>query len=195
MKTLCAVRGFRTLVVALVTALAASAAASAHAGAHGGGGHGGGFGLHGGGGFHAGYGHRGGFAGRYGDWYGGYGYGGWGWPGYALFLATLPYDYSTYWWDSVPYYADDSYYPLDSSVGEYEGANPPSAVLAQPSAQPTTTELFAYPKNGQSTDLQAQDKQQCKSWAQSHMASGPAQPQEYLRAQAACLQGRGYSVK
>src|SRR5579863_9953987 len=139
MKTLSAVPGFRALIVALVTALAAGAPASAHAGGHGGGGRGGGFGFHGGGGFHAGHGYRGGFGGRYGGryggWYGGYGFGGWGWPGYGLFLATLPYDYSTYWWDSVPYYyADDNYYLRDGSVGEvgeYQGVDSPSGMLTQ----------------------------------------------------------------
>ncbi len=201
MTTLPTVQCFRALVIALIVALAAGAPASAH----GGGGRAGGFGFHGGrfGGFHAGYGYRGGIGGRYGGWYGGYG--GWAWPGYGLFLATLPYDYSTYWWNSMPYYyADDNYYRWDGSIGEFESVNPPPGVLRQAEMQPTATELFAYPKNGQSTEQQAQDRQQCRSWAesqtgfqaaQSPTAAALARRQDYLRAQSACLQGRGYSVR
>ncbi len=196
------------MVIALIAALAAGAPASAHGGGHGGGGgHAGGFGSRGGGfrGFHAGYGYRGGFGGRYGGWYGGYGYGGWAWPGYGLFLATLPYDYSTYWWNSVPYYyADDNYYLWDGSIGEFESVNPPPEVLQQAGMQPTATELFAYPKNGQSTEQQTQDRQQCQNWAesqtgfhaaQSPTAAAPGLQQNYLQAQSACLQARGYSVR
>jgi hypothetical protein len=183
MKALANVRGFRALVIAMIMALTAAAPANARGGGHGGGGHAGGFGSHGGGfsRFHAGYGYRGGFGGRYGAWYGDYGYGGWAWPGYGLF--------------PVPYYADDNYYMWDNSIGEFEGVNPPAEILEQASMQPTPTELFAYPKNAQSAELQAQDKQQCQSWAQSQTTPGSAQRQDYLRAQAACLQGRGYSVR
>ena len=172
-------------------------------------------GGHGGfGGIHGGYGYRGGYGGRYGRWYGGYGYGGWGWPGYGLYLSTLPYGYSTYWWDAVPYYyADSNYYVWDGSVGEYEAVNPPTEVVNQATMQQTGTELFAYPKNGQSAEQQAQDKQECRTWADAQTgydatqtpttssaatmngAASPTHRQEFLRAQAACLEGRGYSVK
>ena len=54
----------------------------------------------------AGYGWRGGYWG----WRGGYGWGWWGLPAAGLFLATLPFYYSTYWWNGVPYYyANDNY--------------------------------------------------------------------------------------
>jgi hypothetical protein len=79
--------------------------------------------------------------------------------------------------------------------------------------QQSATDLFAYPKNGQSTEQQAQDKQECRSWAAAQTGSVPAQPgmasaspspgsaaapvshDAYLRAQAACFEARGYSVK
>jgi hypothetical protein len=78
--------------------------------------------------------------------------------------------------------------------------------------QPGTTELFAYPKNGQSAEQQTRDKQECSGWAaaQTGPSSGPAPgpgappppnaagPPNYannLRAQAACLEARGYSVR
>ncbi|MGC2461969.1 MAG: hypothetical protein WA446_13520 [Steroidobacteraceae bacterium] len=131
-----------------------------------------------------------------------------------MFLSTLPYYYSTYWWDGVPYYyADDNYYMWDNSYGEYHAVNPPPEVLKQANAQQSVTELFAYPKNGQSTEQQAQDKQECQSWAAAQTrytstqpsgtlawlhaggATSPATREQYLRAQAACLEARSYSVR
>jgi hypothetical protein len=55
-------------------------------------------------------------------------------------------------------------------------------------------DLFAYPKSGQSAEQQTRDRQECRNWAASQAASG-TDNQGNLRAQAACLEGRGYSVK
>jgi hypothetical protein len=145
------------------------------------------------------YGYRGGYRGGY--------YGGWGALGLGLFVASLPFYYSTYYWNGVPYYyADDYYYRYDNSARRYERVTPPSGLRDQP-ASPTaqSVELFAYPKNGQTDEQQARDKSECKDWARTQVgtdASGDASSQpegardaEYMRAQTACLEGRGYSVK
>jgi hypothetical protein len=48
--------------------------------------------------------HSGGHSGAVGHGFGFHGGFGWsGWPGYGLFLATLPLYYSTWWWNGVPY--------------------------------------------------------------------------------------------
>jgi hypothetical protein len=217
----------RVFAMPLIASIALCASIYAHAGP-GGGGHGGGGGGHAGGfrggfggrggyggwrgGWHGGYGGwRGGWHGGYGRWRGGYGYGGWGWPGYGLFLSTLPFYYSTLWWDGVPYYyADDSYYLWNASVGQYQSVDPPPEVVNQVT---TTLDLFAYPKSGQTTEQQEQDKRECRTWA-AHQTGFGATPSEsanaasdtgaagsatkrqaYLRAQGACLEARGYSVK
>ena len=213
-------------------ALIASMLFAATAFAYGGGGHGGGGGSHGGfGGGHSGYagargfgGHHyggyGGYRGGYGGWRGGYGggYGGWG-LGYGLLWATLPFDYSTYWWGGVPYYyADDNYYTWDADANAYQTVEPPVQVANQVAAQ-TTSDLFAYPKNGQSAELQARDRKECSGWAsdQTGFSAGivnappatqenasaapattpnlPATRQNFMRAEAACLEARGYSVQ
>jgi hypothetical protein len=179
----------------------------------GGGGHfgGGGRGFAGrggyGGGYHGGYGGYGGYRGGYG-WRGGYGGWGWGGLGIGLYFATLPLYYSTLWWDGVPYYyADDNYYQWDSNVGEYETVNPPADVQRQAAA--LSPDLIAYPKNGQTDAQQATDKSACRTWAAAQSGFDPAQPaatqttttestskrSDYMRAQAACLEGRGYSVQ
>jgi hypothetical protein len=149
----------------------------------------GGFGFHGGavrgfGGFRGGFGWRGGFY-------------GWGWPAYGLFLGTLPFYYSTLWWDGVPYYyADNYYYVWNPAASAYQTVPPPSLANRGPMA-PGSNELFAYPKSGQDEAQQARDKQECQAWAASQTGAGTA-PQargDNLRAQTACLEGRGYSVR
>jgi hypothetical protein len=183
-----------------------------HGGGGGGGGHGGGghgYAGHGGygyGGYRGGYGY-GGYRGGYG-WRGGY-YGGWGWGGLGLglYFAALPLYYSTLWWDGIPYYyAGNTYYMYDGNVGQYETVAPPPGLQNQVAAQePVGTDLIAYPKNGQTADQQAKDKYECHHWATTQSGFDPTQGAtatatadkrtDYMRAQAACLEGRGYSVK
>jgi hypothetical protein len=204
----------------LTTLILSSGAALAQS--HGGGGHFGG-GSHVGGGGHAavihgGYGYGGYHGGYgYGGWRGGYGYGwrggyyGWGWGlgglGLGLYVASLPLYYSTYWWGGVPYYyADDVYYRYDDNARQYVTvAPPPEAPQAQGGAEPVGTDLIAYPKSGQSAEQQAKDKYECHHWAATQTGFDPTQGAaaapsaakrgDYMRAQAACLDGRGYSVK
>jgi hypothetical protein len=168
------------------------------------GGYGGGYGYRGGyGGYRGGYGWHGGYG-----WRGGY-YGGWGWGGLGLglYFATLPLYYSTLWLDGVPYYyADDVYYRYDGRVRQYVTVAPPPDAQSQDGAPAQVgTDLIAYPKNGQSAEQQAKDKYECHHWATAQSgfdptlgAAAPASQtkrSDYMRAQAACLDGRGYSVK
>jgi hypothetical protein len=175
---------------------------------HGGGFHGGGA-IHGGapafrgaGGFRGGA--YGGFHGR-----GGYGWGGYGaagWLGYGLFFSALPLAYATYYWDGVPYYyADDNYYQWVDSAGQYETVDPPAGVVnevaaaapadAADAADAAQPDLFAYPQNGQSATQQAKDRTDCQQWASGQVGSDAAKHDDYLRAEAACLTGKGYSVR
>jgi hypothetical protein len=102
------------------------------------------------------------------------------------------------------YYADDNYYQWDGNVGEYETVNPPPEVQRQ--AATLSPNLIAYPKNGQTDAQQATDKSQCRAWAEAQSGFDPSQSAQatttdsakrsnYMRAQAACLDGRGYSVE
>ena len=160
-------------------------------------------GPYGGGHGRGGYG-RGGYGGYGGYNWGGY-YGGAGWLGYGLFFSALPFAYATYYWDGVPYYyADDNYYQWDSTANEYETVDPPAAVVneaataAPADAAPANAaqqDLFAYPKNGQSATQQAKDRTDCQQWASGQVGSDATRHPDYLRAEAACLTGRGYSVR
>jgi hypothetical protein len=196
MQVLNKLRSFSVALCACAALLAGAPASAQHAG----GWHGGGGEWHGG--WHGGFGWRGGF---YGPW--GWGLGG---LGLGLYFATLPYYYSTYWWGGVPYYyADNNYYIWNSGVGQYQTVAPPAEVLSQAGGQaggqaPSPSELIAYPKNGQSEDQLGKDRFECHRWAVSQSGfdptqagggSAPGKRSDYSRAQAACLEGRGYSVK
>ena len=64
------------------------------------------------------------------------------------------------------------------------------------------TEIYAYPRNGQSPDQQARDKFECHQWARQQSNYDPTNPgygaaggpENYRRAMIACLQARGYSA-
>jgi hypothetical protein len=126
--------------------------------------------------------------------------------GLGLYFATLPYYYSTYWWGGVPYYyANYTYYRWNPGMDQYETVAPPAGIQTQSGPQePARSDLIVYPKNGQSQEVLGKDKFECHQWAVSQTGFDPTQPgggtapgnrSNYLRAQAACLEGRGYSVK
>ncbi len=201
-RALCA--GVAVLAVSTAPALAQHVGGSSRGVGH--------VGAYGGGyGFHGGYGYRGygGWGWRGGGYWGPWGWG-WGGLGLGLYFATLPYYYSTYWWGGVPYYyADNTYYRWDGAAGQYVTVAPPPGLSGQsggqPAAagQPAMSELMVYPKNGQTQDQVGKDKYECHKWAASQTGFDPTQAggtspnrrPDYLRAQAACLEGRGYSVK
>ena len=149
-------------------------------------------------------------------WHGGWGCCGWGWGwgglGLGLYFATLPLYYQTYYWGGVPYYyADNTYYIYDPNAKQYQTVAPPDGLQAQTEAAgggaasgPSSgSELIAYPKNGQTADQQSKDKYECHKWAAGQTGYDPttggaapaAKRPDYMRAQAACLEGRGYSVE
>jgi hypothetical protein len=181
MSTPSPLRGPRGLGLALLAGLVVCAPLSAQGGGH--------FGAVGRGfGFHSGFGFRGGCCFR-----GGFGW--WGWPGYGRFLATLPLYYTTWWWNGVPYYhADGNYYIWNGGLGGFQSVAPPSQASSQAAAPRGDTDLLAYPKSGQSVEQQTRDRQECRNWAATQPSPG-SDAGGSLRAQAACLEGHGYSVK
>jgi hypothetical protein len=131
----------------------------------------------------------------------------------GFFVPVLPPYYTTVWVGGAPYYyANETYYVWRESRGEYEVVDPPDENAASteppPPAPSPNGDLFIYPKNGQSEELQARDKYECHKWAQNESGFDPTQVNggvateeaatkraAYQRAMGACLEGRGYSVK
>jgi hypothetical protein len=154
-----------------------------------------------------------------------YCYGGqwWGWHGgvwvvvgapYGAYIPYLPPYYTAVWWGGSPYYyANDTYYAWSDADQQYQVVAPPAGMdpnpeVANPPAATPSGELFVYPRNGQSPEQIANDRYECHRWAAEQSGfdpsqtgggvaseDAPAKRADYLRAQAACLDGRGYTVR
>jgi hypothetical protein len=147
-------------------------------------------------------GHGGGYYGGGRGYYGG-GFGGWWAPwaviGGAAVLAPYYAPYYSPYYDS--YYHSPYYTPQPVAIQE----QPPIYVQPAPSS---SGQIFVYPRQGQSEELQARDRYECHSWAVSQTNYDPTQPpigisqvqlnqlrSNYLRATDACLDARGYTMK
>lgn len=129
-------------------------------------------------------------------------------PPLGIIVPILPPFYTTIWFGGVPYYyANDVYYVWRGDMNGYEVAAPPEKESDPPPAY-VADELFAYPKEGQSEQQQADDKYACHRWGVDQTGYDPTQPpsnlsvkelnkkrEEYNRAMKACLEGKGYSVR
>ncbi len=130
---------------------------------------------------------------------------GWGYrPGYIRVLpamATLVTIGAISYW-----YANGVYY-RSLPAGGYEAVPPPEGDVPLPASP---ERLYIYPRNGQSAERQASDEYECHKWAARQsgfdpmaVADGTApagaadatRRNAYQRAQTACLEGRGYTVR
>ena len=129
---------------------------------------------------------------------------------FGAFVSVLPPFYTTVTLDGVPYYyANDTYYTWSGGQQEYEVVAPPAGIDAAGSAQPAPDgQLFVYPRTGVSYEQQASDRYECDNSATAKSGfdptkedggvspdAAPAKHADYFRAEAACLEARGYSVR
>ncbi len=142
----------------------------------------------------------------------------WGWwapwavIGGAAVLSPYyaPYYYSPYYSPYyAPYYSPYYYSPYYAPPPVVIREQPPVYFQPAPSVPPSSAErIFAYPRQGQSEELQAKDRYACHSWAVGQTRHDPTQPtgsmpeaqlkqkrEDYQRAMGACLEGRGYTVR
>jgi hypothetical protein len=110
-----------------------------------------------------------------------------------------------YVYPAAPVYAAPAYpyaapvYPVAPSVTY---STPPMAQYAPQSAA-MSTDVIAYPAQGQSPEQQADDRAACEQWAANQSGFDPAQASQwtttaqtdsYSRSIGACMKGRGYSI-
>ena len=131
-------------------------------------------------------------------------------PPFGLVVSFLPLYYTTIMIGGIPYYyANDVYYT--QTAGGYIVVEPPKGEVrpaAPQTDQTSTNRVFIYPRQGQDEKKQAADRYECHSWAVSQTGYDPTKPpvnlpeaqmiqkrSDYQRASAACLDGRGYTVK
>jgi hypothetical protein len=133
-------------------------------------------------------------------------------PPVGIVVPVLPPAYATLWIGGAPYYyANDVYYSAAPSGPGYVVVNPPpgaAEATAQPPPPPAPppaapSDLIVYPRGGQSSSQLLSDRAECSRWASSQTGFDPANPAagepqgqaNYQRAEAACLEGRGYTVR
>ena len=117
----------------------------------------------------------------------------------------LPLGYVSFFVGTRRYfYANFTYYLWDAAMRDYVVVAAPAgadeAVAA--ASDKGTSELFVYPKEGQSDEQRDRDRYECYLWAvdQTHFDPSAESPDvtkaaDYRRALSACLEGRGYTVK
>lgn len=96
------------------------------------------------------------------------------------------------------YTADYYFY----AAAEAAAAEPPASANLPASTTSTKDGLYVYPKNRQTDQQQKTDRNECHTWAASQSGFDPTagavagdERDNYVRAVAACLDGRGYSVE
>ncbi len=139
------------------------------------------------------------------------GSGGWSWGApIGAFVSVLPPYYSTVWFGGVPYYyADDTYYdwsPLSSSTKWW--SRPPASTRQARLKRPPATRYYLSQRTDSHSEQQASDQYDCHRSAVDQTGYDPtlagggvsaeaaaAKRVNYFRADAACLDARGYSVQ
>lgn len=120
------------------------------------------------------------------------------------YIYNLPFGYRTLTIGDYPYYyANRNYYIRDNVRKVYLRVDDPYRV-AKASVEIADLsgyqELYVYPNTGQNGEQMNQDKYECHLWAVNQTGFDPSlgkpgNAQDYQRAQGACLEGRGYTVK
>jgi hypothetical protein len=120
-------------------------------------------------------------------------------PPLGVVVPLLPPAYATLWIGGLPYYYANGVYYTPVNTGGYVVVAPPpgaDAVQAQPQPMPVPPppDPIIYPRNGQSSAQTEADRQECNRWATTQ-PSAMADASVFQRAMAACLDGRGYTVR
>lgn len=126
-------------------------------------------------------------------------------PPIGIVLPLLPPAYVTLWIGGAPfYYANGVYYAAAPGQGYAVVAQPSGADAAQPAPPPQMAppaplakalpEPIVYPRNGQSAAQTEADRVECNRWATTQ-PSAMADASIFQRAVAACMDGRGYTLR
>lgn len=125
-------------------------------------------------------------------------------PPVGIVIGDLPPFYTVVTLGGIAYWYANGVYYREHPGGGYEVAEPPA-----PANAPAPDKVYVYPRNGQTAEQQSRDEYDCHRWAvgqtgfdptqqvtgQAPTTGQPAQGEAYQRAQGACLEGRGYTVR
>jgi hypothetical protein len=122
----------------------------------------------------------------------------------GIYLYRLPLGYRTMLIGDIPYYyVNHRYYVRDRFRNAYLQVDDPFESVSYEADEDGAGEhrqLYVYANQGQSQEQTAQDKYECHLWAVEQSGFDPSLGKpgahdEYQRAQSACLEGRGYTVR
>ncbi|WP_341677925.1 DUF6515 family protein [Niveibacterium sp. SC-1] len=129
-------------------------------------------------------------------------------PPIGVYVPVLPGYYVVRRVGAVDYYVANDVYYMGSGNG-YRVVSPPSedGDWVEDVAQNDRPQ-YAYPRQNQSEEQQSRDKWECHSWAQEQSGFDPTRPlggvpadesarrrDDYQRANAACMDARGYEMR
>lgn len=120
-------------------------------------------------------------------------------PPVGITAPVLPPAYATLWIGGAPYYyANGVYYAAVPGQGYAVVAPPQGVEAAQPMPAPLAPKPLpapiVYPRSAQSAAQTETDLQECNRWATTQ-SGAMADASVFQRAVAACLDGRGYTVR
>ncbi len=126
-------------------------------------------------------------------------------PPYGVVVTDLPTFATAVVIGGITYLYLNGVYYRERIEGGYEVVPTPVASLGT-SGSGASGRLYVYPAKGQTAERQASDEYACHSWAASQSGFDPApaatgqatdvtRRADYVRAQTACLEGRGYTVR
>ena len=120
-------------------------------------------------------------------------------PPIGIVVPLLPSAYVSLWIGGAPYYyANGAYYAPLPGQGYTVVAPPPGAESAVPAPVATPAkpppEPIIYPRNGQTAAQTEADRQECNRWATTQ-PTALGDREVFQRAVAACMDGRGYTVR
>ncbi len=119
-------------------------------------------------------------------------------PPVGIVVPLLPAAYVTLWIGGAPYYYANGAYYAPVPGGYSVVTPPPGADAAQPVpvAPPAKAppDPIIYPRSGQSPAQTEADRQDCNRWATTQ-PTALGDREVFQRAVAACMDGRGYTVR
>lgn len=129
---------------------------------------------------------------------------------HGTFVSFLPQSHRTIMFGGVPYYyANHTYYIWNGEQKKYEVVAPPPGYESAKTGEPAADgQLYVFARNDVSPDQQLNDRYECDNSATEKTGYdltkedgglppdiAPRKRADYFRAEAACLQARGYHVR
>lgn len=121
----------------------------------------------------------------------------------AVVYSPPPFTRTVYVGPRRYFYGYNAWYGWDAPRRAYVVVDPVQSGIPEKERASVDTTVYAYPTHGQSAEQADRDRYECYQWAVQQTGFDPSRSdnqeathaEDYLRANSACLSGRGYAVK